>query len=93
MSNRRLVKVVIVDSNESIPLDKAVLVNQAEKITDLEDSEIFFDMDIKGILKTHNDYRVTVVDKEMSKKRDKDVMLEPIRIKDLKMVVLTIASF
>ena len=93
VSNRRLVKVIIVDPNESIPLDKAVLVNQAEKITDLEDTEIFFDMDIKGILKTHNDYRVTVVDKEMSKKRDKDVMLEPIRIKDLKMVVLTIASF
>ena len=58
-----------------------------------EDDEIFFDMDIKKILKAHNDYRVTVVDKEASKNKEKDVLLEPIRIKDLKMVVLTIASF
>jgi hypothetical protein len=93
MSSRRLVKVMIVDPNESVPLDKAVLVNEAEKITDLEDDEIFFDMDIKNILEKHNTYRITVIDKELSKTKEKDVMLEPIRIKDLKMVVLTIAKF
>jgi len=93
MSKRRLVKVIIVDPNENIPLDKAVLVNENEKFTDLEDQELFFELDIKDILSNHNMYRVTCVDKKVSKNKDVDVFLEPARIRDLKMVVLTIAEF
>lgn len=93
MPSRRLVKVIIVDPNESVPLDKAVLVNDPEMVTDLTDDEIFFDMDIKGILAAHNAYRITLVDKKASRNKEKDVMLEPIRIRNLKMVVLNIADF
>lgn len=93
MSNRRLVKIIIVDPNENIPLANAVLVNEPEKFTDLEDQELFFELDIKNILDSHNSYRVTVVDKKASAGKAEDVYLEPVRIKDLKMVVLTIAEF
>jgi len=93
VSTRRLVKVVIVDPNENLKLEDAVLINEAEKITDLEDNEIFFDMDIKKILEAHNTKREATVDKKASKNKDKDVFLDPIKIRDLKMTVITVAEF
>ena len=92
-NKRRLVKVIIVDPNENVPLEDAVLYMGDEELTDLTDTEIFYDLDIKNILNTHNGTRVGIVDKDASKERDKDVYLEKIRIRDLKMVVLTIADF
>lgn len=89
VSERRLVKVMIVDPDLNVPVDNAVLVNEPEKITDLDDQELFFELDIKTILTNHNNYRTTLTDK---KSKDNDT-LEPIRIKDLKMMVLTIAEF
>ena len=44
-------------------------------------------------MKTHNSLREGIKDKKASEARDKDVYLEAVRIKDLKMVVLTIAQF
>lgn len=90
VSERRLVKVMIVDPDLSIPVENAVLVNEPEQITDLDDQELFFELDIKNILSTHNEYRKTVLDKT---NKEKEVYLEPVRIKDLKMVVLNIANF
>lgn len=93
MGTRRLVKVVIVDPNENVPLEDAVLYICDEILTDLTDEEIFYDLEIKTILNAHNEKRINILDKEVSKSRDKDVFLEKIRIRDLKMVVLTIAQF
>lgn len=90
---RRLVKVIIVDPNENVPLDRAVLYMGKEELTDLTDTELFYELEIKSLLKAHNGYRVTVKDKKASKSKDKDEFLEEVRIKDLKMVVLTIAEF
>lgn len=42
---------------------------------------------------SHNKSRATVVDKKASQRTGKDVHLEPIRIRDLKMVVSCIAEF
>ena len=93
MGTRRLVKVIIVDPSEDVPLEDAVLYMGDEQLTDLTDTEIFYDLDIKNIIKEHNIKRVKFVDKEASRERDKDVYLEAIRIRDLKMVVLAIAQF
>lgn len=92
VQNRRLVKVIVVDPNENIDLHSAVLVNDAEKFTDLNDQELFFELNMKGLLDAHNVYRTTVEDKKKST-ADKTVFLEPARIRDLKMVVVTIAEF
>lgn len=92
MTNRRLVKVMIVDPDENVPVDKAVLVNEPEKITDFDDQELFFELDMKRLLEAHNTYRTSLINKKLST-GDKPVFLEPIRIKDLKMVVLNIADF
>lgn len=93
MSNARIVKVFIADPNENLPLDKRVLHSGEEKLTDLTDQELFFEVPINDMLKKHNEYRVTVVDKKQAEKFGRDIMLEPVRIKDLKMVVVTVASF
>ncbi len=93
MSKGRIVRVFIVDQNENIPLTKCFIHNSEELLTELEDKELFFDLNIKEKLETYNQYRITVRDKKLSEKMGKDVMLEPVRIKDLNMLVVTIAQF
>ena len=93
MSSFRLARVFIVDPDDRLPLDKRVLYAGPEITTDLTDQELFFEVEIKDRLDKHNVIRKDTVDKETSKSKDKDVFLEPIRIRDLKMVVVTLAQF
>lgn len=89
-NTRRLVKVIIMDPNENIPLDKCILYSGEEKLTDLDDQELFFELDIKAMLATHNEERVKIADKKVKERVE---YLEPARIRDLKMVVVTVAQF
>lgn len=92
-TNRRIVQVFIADPNDNMPLDKSVLYTGEQKLTDLNDTELFFEVPIAELLKKHNAIRSTTLDKDASKKAGKDVVLDPARIRDLKMVVVTVASF
>lgn len=87
---RRLVKVIIVDPDENIPLGQCLLYSGDEKLTDATDQELFFEIDIKSLLDKHNEARVKVRDKKV---KERDEFLEPAKIRDLKMVVVNIASF
>ena len=93
MAERRVVKVFIVDNNKNIPLDKAIVYQGAEKFTDATNEELFFEIPIREILEQHNDLRIKTIDKKSTRDAGKDIYLEPIRIRDLKMVVTTIAEF
>lgn len=53
-----------------------------------EDRE--FEVDIKSLLDTHNAVRTKAVDKKV---KDRTEYLEPAKIRELKMVVVTIAQF
>lgn len=90
---RRIVQVFIADPNENVPLDQSVLFTGSQKLTDLTDSELYFEVPINDLLKKHNEQRVKWTDKEASKRAGKDVFLDPVRIRELKMVVVTIAQF
>lgn len=90
---RRIVQVFIADPNENVPLEHAVLYKGDQKLTDLTDTELFFETPINDCLKSHNDKRVKWLDKEASKKAGKDIPLDPVKIRELKMVVVTIAQF
>jgi hypothetical protein len=90
MSNRRLVKVIIVDPNENIPLNDCILYSGEEKLTDATDQELFFEIDIKRLLDEHNVKRTKFIDKKV---KERSEYLEPAKIRDLKMVVVGIASF
>lgn len=89
-STNRFVRVLIVDPNENIPLDKRLVYKGEEKFTDSSDTELYFEIDIKSVLDAHNAYRVTVRDKKV---KEREEFLEPVKIRDLKMVVVNIASF
>ena len=64
-----------------------------QKLTDLNDTELFFEVPIKELLDKHNAQRVKFTDKEASKRAGKDILLDPVKIRDLKMVVVTVAQF
>lgn len=87
---RRLVQVIIVDPNDNIPLDQCLLYHGGPKLTDATDQELFYEIEIKDLLAKHNQNRVKVVDKKVKERTEH---LEPAKIRDLKMVVVTIVSF
>lgn len=87
---RRLVQVFIADPNENVPLADALLHSGEQKLTDLTDQELFFEIDIRTILATHNDKRAKMVNKAVKERTE---YLEPARIRDLKMTVVSIATF
>lgn len=89
MPNRRIVKVIIADPNDNVPLDQCLLYSGEEKLTDLTDQELFYEINIKNLLDEYNTKRVTWRDKSV---KDREQLLEPARIRDLKMVVVTVAT-
>jgi hypothetical protein len=90
MAVRRLVKVVIVDPDERVPLDSCILHNGKEQLTDLTDQELFFEIDIKNIIADHNFCRTKIKDKTV---KEREEFLEPVKVRDLRMVVVTVATF
>lgn len=88
----RIVQVFIVDTNPSLPADKAILYRGEQQFTDATDQELFFALDVAGMLKKHNEMRVTLKDKKLSK-ADGIVYLEPARIRDLTMNIVDVVRF
>ena len=86
----RFVRVIIVDPHESLPLESRLVYKGEEKFTDLNDQELFFELEIKQLLNAHNEKRVKTVDKAVKERTEH---LEPAKIRDLKMVVVNIATF
>ena len=89
----RIVQVFIADPNPNLPLSSRLLHKGEEKLTDLTDQELYFELDMARILREHNAVRANTVDKDASKGKPEPVYLEPARIRDLKMVVVDVAKF
>ena len=77
----------------NVPLADQLLYTGKEKLTDATDQELFYEIPINEILSRHNALRATLNDKKASDKFGKEVKLEPIRIRDLKMTIVDIAKF
>jgi hypothetical protein len=89
MITRRIVQVFISDPNENVPLEECILFEGKQKVSDATDQELFFELDIKELLAKHNERRVKIVDKRV---KDRTEHLEPAKVRDLKMVVVTVAT-
>lgn len=87
---RRLVQVYIADGNLNVPIEKALIYSSDQKFTDLTDPELFYELDLKDILTKHNEYRVTVRDKSVKERIE---LLEPAKVRDLRMTVVVVAAF
>lgn len=92
-NQRRIVRVYIADANDNVPLDQCILYQSEENLTDLTDQELYFECPVATKLAEHNAKRTKWLDKEATKKAGKDVFLDPIKIRDLRMVVTTVAVF
>lgn len=90
---KRIVRVFIADADDNVPLEKSILHQTNEKVTDLNDQELFFELPIQELLTKHNAYRATIVDKKATQRLGKEVYLEPIKVRDLRMTIVNIASF
>lgn len=88
----RLVRVVIADTNKSVPMERRVIYKSEEFYTDLSDVELYYEADVMSLLRKHNEYRTTLIDKATEGNR-KERHLDPARVRDLHMAVVTIASF
>lgn len=86
---RRVVQVFVSDPDPKVPLDKCLLYQGDVKVTDATDQELYFELDIKALLEKHNAERIKIVDKSV---KDRTELLEPAKIRDLKMSVVTITN-
>ena len=89
MSERRLVRVIIADPDTNVPVEDALIHDSKEIFTDKTDDELYFDIPVAELLKTHNEKRVKIRNKDV---KEREEMLEPTRIRDITMVVLTLAE-
>ena len=90
---RRLVRVLVVDPDPNLDVNDMFLYKGEEQLTDLDNQELFYTLSMMDLLKKHNEKREKTIDKASTKKSGKDVFLEPIRISNLKMVVIEVARF
>ena len=89
-STMRMVQVFIADPNDNVPLDDRMIYRGNQHLTDATDQELFFEINIVELLAAHNAKRVKVVDKSV---KDRVEYLEPVKIRDLRMVVVNVATF
>ena len=87
---RRIIQDFIADPDDNVPLEKSMLFAGDQKLTDATDQELFFEIDMRTVLDQHNKVRTTLIDKKI---KDRTEYLEPAKIRDLKMVVVTVATF
>ena len=87
---RRLVQVIIIDPDENVPIEQCLLHRGESQLTDLTDQELYFEINVKQLLDAHNEKRVKLVNKKVKERVEN---LEPAKIRDLRMVVVVIASF
>lgn len=90
MGTRRLVQVFIADPDENIPLDQCLIYSGEQKLTDATDQELFFEINMRDLLEKHNENRVKLINKKVKERTE---YLEPVKIRELEMVVMTIVQF
>jgi hypothetical protein len=93
-SGTRLVKVFVVDPDNSLKVDDRMIYRGEEQLTDKNDQELFFEIEMAKLLTSHNQIRETTRDKKVKPAADGTITyLEPARIRDLRMQVVVLAQF
>lgn len=90
---KRIVRVYLADTDDNVPLAQSLLFSSEEKFTDLTDQELYFEIPIKEVLDKHNALRGTIVNRKATERIGKEIFLDPVKIRDLKMTVVSIATF
>jgi len=91
-SRKRLVRVFIVDPNQSVPIERSVLYDGKEFWTDLDDQDLILQIDLPNLLKTHNVYRTTLPDLYAQRTAGATCNLEAATVMDIKTGIMTLCS-
>lgn len=92
-NNTRVIRIFIADADTNVDINDRILYQGKEIVTELTDQELFFELNITDILNSHNMDRVKMLNKDLSDSTGRDVYLKKIKIRDLVMTVVNIASF
>jgi len=87
---RRMVKVFVCDPDENVPVEKCLLHESEAMMTELSNEELYFDLDLKPLIKAHNAYRKTLLNKKIRSRKEH---LEKVRLGDLRYAVLSLVEF
>jgi hypothetical protein len=90
---KRYVQIFIMDPDPQVPLKDSILYMSQPFLTDETDQELRAGLSVLKLIESHNKKRVTMKDKEQSKKFGRDIYLEPVKLRDIRLVVTTIAKF
>lgn len=85
----RKVQQFLVDPDINIPLEKRILHEGPVFWTDENDHELSYRVPVQKLLEEHNILRAKTKDKAF---RDKEIMLEPAKIRDLRLTTVTLAQ-
>lgn len=88
---RRVVTVKLINPNTAIEADMSLVGNFGEYVTDDSNDvliqEIIMEGDVQDLLDLHNNYLTETVDQSILKATGQEVMLRPVRLKDLKWII------
>jgi hypothetical protein len=82
----------VVDPNENVPMEDSIMW-QKECLTDETDVELLQQIGMVEILAKHNSKRVSILDKTRSIAAEKDIYLEPAKLRDVVSRVITVVIF
>jgi hypothetical protein len=90
---KRYVQVFVVDPDPNVQLKSSILYKSEPFFTDETDMEIRHSLKLNDLLDKHNTKRVKFQNIPASMKFGRDIMLEPIKLRDLRIVVAVVAKF
>lgn len=90
---KRYVQVFVVDPDSNVPIKDSILYKSEQFFTDETDMEIRHGLNLTNLLDRHNSKRIKMRNKDASLKFGRDIYLEPLKLRELKIVVSTIARF
>lgn len=86
-NTRTLYTVILMDNDQNLPVEHSLVAKfkniLSEESTEVIIQEILMNEDVKGLLEKHNEKRSKTVNQKILERTGSEVMLQPVKIKDL----------
>jgi hypothetical protein len=92
-NQRRVVTVRLFDDDPGLPVDNCLVAEYSSVVTEDNDQvtiqQVLLDYGVAEDIRIHNDTRAEVVNESILQNTGREVMLRPIRLKDLRIEVVS----
>lgn len=86
---RRFVEIFVSDPDPNVPIEQVLLHHDPRFLTELNDVELTLNMGLPEIVKEWNKTRITIRDRRYM---ESEVMLEPIKADELRVIIATVVT-